>query len=871
MHEPRTLFDHLVRIEIECAFCYSYTIFDHTDMPTPDVRERDQRYGIPSVPAPIDQSAFPTVTPDQESELNEPPMMLSGDPWAGPKRRKPWRLIVLVSLVILLIGGTAYALMTDLKYRIPGLSSLFNAKESELVGLMYDRLANVSGADFSLAFSLAVGERDADAVAPTPPANATDENQSILQGTTFFGTERRSDLGSIETDGLIDFLSGDTFNKSFLDMEQQLPSNLQTSLQFRGSAPALAEGTEEETLPDVSVGLEGEGKFESLTIALNVEARVVDEYVYYKISDFPMFDLSQGHPNEWIRLSPENDQIAGWLPNYNEWQTKTVEMLRSLIAETRDTGLLSFRRTGTAVDIEGINAVPFSVDIDPDKIPAWLDRLAQVAKNDEASPIKFDTLTDDEKTQIVEAAKRGLENFEIHVALHPGTGDLMQLVLQSRIVPPESSTKFQDEQFNSTVTLTMWNHGSPAKVTAPSPFIDQDELVREQLGVSEEVYADLRQANRVASIRTALMRYHLEHHAFPASLEEVTKTITDVNTGDPYTYTVSGNDYALTYTMNGTREVLEPSGSSSLFGGSYDLSDGFGYHTITGDENDWHEGENVADRYSPIADTWKASAEHVTASGKNDHDALVALAQAQIVDATKDQISAYAYQHDMTYPASLDLLPKTVSSLSTYSVNSTAGYVCENLVKNTTCTYALDDGEEPSFTVTYGLAGNDIDAEWRGRLYSAGTSFTAGDNVIEIKSTTPLLMNDDGDTDGDGLSDTVESSLGTSSVLTDTDGDGYDDKTEYDGGYNPLGTGLATTGTWSGCISLDEHTTCTAYCESVGKTCSDRGVTSREYEGWGAEAWSTPAACGAGETAGGQKRCTEQTNAGGARWKCFCQ
>ncbi len=43
------------------------------------------------------------------------------------------------------------------------------------------------------------------------------------------------------------------------------------------------------------------------------------------------------------------------------------------------------------------------------------------------------------------------------------------------------------------------------------------------------------------------------------------------------------------------------------------------------------------------------------------------------------------------------------------------------------------------------------------------------------------------DADSDGLSDTVESSLGTDINKSDTDGDGYGDKNEILGGYNSLG------------------------------------------------------------------------------------
>ncbi|MFA6410778.1 MAG: CARDB domain-containing protein [Candidatus Buchananbacteria bacterium] len=50
----------------------------------------------------------------------------------------------------------------------------------------------------------------------------------------------------------------------------------------------------------------------------------------------------------------------------------------------------------------------------------------------------------------------------------------------------------------------------------------------------------------------------------------------------------------------------------------------------------------------------------------------------------------------------------------------------------------------------------------------------------------------DTDTDGDGLNDTLEESLGTDLNKPDTDGDGYTDKAEIQSNYNPLGTGTKT-------------------------------------------------------------------------------
>ncbi len=48
------------------------------------------------------------------------------------------------------------------------------------------------------------------------------------------------------------------------------------------------------------------------------------------------------------------------------------------------------------------------------------------------------------------------------------------------------------------------------------------------------------------------------------------------------------------------------------------------------------------------------------------------------------------------------------------------------------------------------------------------------------------------DTDGDGLSDTIELALGTDKTKNDSDGDGFKDKAELLGNFNPNGKGTTT-------------------------------------------------------------------------------
>lgn len=52
------------------------------------------------------------------------------------------------------------------------------------------------------------------------------------------------------------------------------------------------------------------------------------------------------------------------------------------------------------------------------------------------------------------------------------------------------------------------------------------------------------------------------------------------------------------------------------------------------------------------------------------------------------------------------------------------------------------------------------------------------------------ILNRGTDSDGDGLNDVLESTIGTDIDLADSDGDGYSDKDEIENYYNPLGKGI---------------------------------------------------------------------------------
>ncbi len=103
---------------------------------------------------------LPQSQPAQPPASNTPPPEAPQvqKPHGGTPKPKSG-IIAVVAFLLLVIGGAAYAFFfTDLKYKIPWL----RPDESELVNLMYDRLAEMDGADFSIEYSLGVADRDED-------------------------------------------------------------------------------------------------------------------------------------------------------------------------------------------------------------------------------------------------------------------------------------------------------------------------------------------------------------------------------------------------------------------------------------------------------------------------------------------------------------------------------------------------------------------------------------------------------------------------------------------------------------------------------------------------------------------------------------
>lgn len=789
------------------------------------------------------------------------------------KKKINKKLILIIVIIVLILAGTVLALFTDLRYKIP----FFRPDESKLVGLMYEKLSQLDGADFSISYQINVGNRDADV--PEPEENKEEEIDDV-------------ELTGLEGSDTLEFLSGEAFENSWLMFEDMIPPDFIAELSFFGKGFSFAQREKNQNrFPDIEIGLTGSGKMGSVTMSLDMEARAVNDELYYKVSEFPYIDITKGHQGEWIKISPEDGIVGEVLPEYDKQQQKVIGEFRNFIVKTQEFNILEFEALSKKIEVEGDTARLFNVKVNAKNIPGWLESARAIAlESDNQDTLSFlklktDSFTEEEKIELVKQIDKVLQNITIIAGINESTGDLMYLETVARLIPPAKSKKFNDKQFNSILTLKLWNQNSPSEIEAPHDYVDQEVIEQEDLGLSNEEYQDYKQAQRITNVRKALAEYHLKNKKFPDKLADVTRLDVDRNTNKPYIYSVSDNNYNLTYTMNtdtsdseATLDLLDNDYNLDYVNLQNDYKMDIGSNPFTRKNYYWHSGENIADRYTPIADQYKQLTD-LSATGQTNQDIIMALYQIAMLNDTKSKLTSY-HSRENKYPASLEeLITNENISMAyvnyLYSKTLPTGYLCEDIFNGGYCKYeVMEDGNDYKLYINFKLSDSDINqSKVNIRLYPLQMgSFIKGENVFtkERIDQPKVSLNKNEDTDGDGLINGYELNIGTDPEKKDTDGDGFEDLVELNAGYSPLANKEIY---WTKCVSLDELQSCDAYCKSINKVCSDAGITSQGFRS-GAELWATIQDCQSGNISAGQVSCDTEIGTyweTKTYWRCYCQ
>lgn len=854
------------------------------------------------------QSAVPSMS---SMPVNTTPNPMPPMPSNRTKINK--KLLIILVIVFLLLGSLAYAwFFTDLKYKLPWLK----VKEDKLVGMMYEKLAQLDGADFALTYKLSIGDRDTDVkveekrvsnsealrrvsnlrnslnysmrnslrtclnknanvqayagkncdgseqAKPKSGEYICSDQITSLKNDLYFGSDGLDDMPPADQNKWLDLsqyeweydgtcsadkdkktytfslrstynddkivcneigCSYDNFNRRYLgelvnynflfgeyltEFEEYISDNFHIQATFSGSGFSLKEREEEKkSLPNVELSLDASADLGSISGKVNAAAKVIDDFVYYKIDNFPFVDLTQGHQKEWIQIGLEDaDLVADIVPDWNEEQVELIKQFRDFVSKTKDYNVLEFRSTGKYWEStkHGIKSPVFEVIIVPENVPNWLDALKNIYQTD--SSAQAPELNEAEKQALIASIKKATSNFKITVALNPVTGDLMNFTMDVRIIPPNEIKKFEGKQFNSSVILEMWNQNNPSSPKVPDKFIESSEIEREKLGLSKEAYNDMQQAERVIKVRRDLAKYYYRNRVFPEKLSEATKLATDYNTKKDYEYKSLKNNYTLVYQMN---DLSAKDNVDSFYSRGY-YTRTMGTNYLTGEQEDWDKGANTADRYSAVA--------HKYASGRKllvndethyDKDVLMAIQQSKIAIKTGEQLQYYFNLNSRQYPSTLDNMIKDSYYDSFY--DSEAYYVGENILTGSFAEYQATGNTNYSIKFDYPIGVSNLSQNLIKYNKSKILNFNAGTNQYNkdnIKDTLYVLekANTDiyKDDDNDGLTNAQEVLYGTNPNKKDSDGDGYWDGEEVKNGYNPLGSGKLNNSDSFGTNTLSE-------------------------------------------------------------------
>lgn len=679
---------------------------------------------------------------------------------AQPKRK--WRLVILLSIFgILIISGGVYAtLFTDLKYKLP----FFYPKSDKLVSKMYENFANLDGFGLNLQYDFNISKRTV--------VESTDDNTNSEQ----VNLDGQNSLEGIDLEARSQSLANEYLD-SFGEM---VPEDFSMQINFKGDGFSFSKQKDNnQTLPDMTLALSGEAKLASVNAKLNIESIIAQDNIYYKVTDFPMVDITKGHLNEWIQVSPDADNFIETLQSYKESQEKIAVSFKNFITDTKEKQILNFVYQNKREKIVDKNLAMFTLDINPENLANWLDEKSKTSpeeKNFSFFGISMQAKkawTAEDRQKFLDRTKKFLETTEISVGLEAHTGELMYAKAHNTVIPKATLKKFADKQFNSILILTFNNLNEVSDVKAPDNFVKAEDLEREKLNLNEEEYNDYKQAKRIINIRKKLNDYVSKNGTFPDNLAEITK-LNDRNTKQPYVYSATNYNYHLTYKMNKDVDAKYKEKTENL-GYSFDsmpLEMSFGHNNtfFNYTKEYWHQGENLADNYSPISDQYASSQNYVTDKNYFDADFLLALRQAKGVKNVQDLLENYVIKNNK-YPDDLAALKDV--SLGVQKV------VCIDLLKDAPCEYlSIDNGKGYQLKVNFSMAKQNIKPDvWRSDFKNF--DFVKGENIFSNNT----------DQDNDGLSNVQEYAVGTNPKLADTDGDGYSDGDEVKGGYNPLGAG----------------------------------------------------------------------------------
>lgn len=380
---------------------------------------------------------------------------------------------------------------------------------------------------------------------------------------------------------------------------QQYLSIVPANFTIDGTLSGSSQKLDDKTI-NGKVRIAGTAEMADINVAIDAEFMKVADNFYVMVSKFPAFfvDISK-LKGKWIQITPAD--VASYGSSFfnsspkkaQDEITKTREQSTDRIKmflEVADVHqALTVAGSPVQENLNGTSVYRYDLQFNKATLAEFYTDLAAKSKEkwgEDGFKIDqglIDYLNSPEFDQVFNYMRK---NTTLSVWAD-AQGIPVQAQYGIRLVP-ESTTKKTTNQVRATVTLTLSDVNQPIIISAPKDSMTVEDATIAITGQTKEQYQFSKQVSSISTVRSALMSYKQLAGVYPSKLDDLKKTVgeiktdakkvatpqkipvassygyyaipkddapilneipVDLNTHMPFGYSLKGDDFALTYTM----------------------------------------------------------------------------------------------------------------------------------------------------------------------------------------------------------------------------------------------------------------------------------------------------------------------------------
>jgi len=350
---------------------------------------------------------------------------------------------------------------------------------------------------------------------------------------------------------------------------------------------------------DGKIALSGQVDMGDINAVFDTEFRKIDDNFYILVNKLPTFfvDISK-LKGSWIKITP--DDLSTYGSGYvsadpttaqkdiTETKQRAIDSLKLFLTIADQDHALLMNGSPAKDQVNGATAYKYDLELNKDTLPQFYSDLTTQfkAKFGDKSPITFNQATLDYlKSPQYQAVFDYMRSNTMLTLWALSDGTPVKFSYGLRLVP-NSDSKNADKQIKALFTLTLSNINLPISIEVPTKTISMEDATIMLTGQSKEQYQMSKQQSAVDTLQRALSTFHALTGSYPQTLTELKQTRgdlkkqfpnvkatdslgmssyyvsygldtdpilkaipNDVYTGSAFTYSSTGKDYKLTYTI----------------------------------------------------------------------------------------------------------------------------------------------------------------------------------------------------------------------------------------------------------------------------------------------------------------------------------